>query len=59
MRIMAENRTKSSDFEALPRRELFIRTENIILKRWYVPKFCSIEDFVLEIERFSEFVVQS
>ena len=41
--------------EALRRWGLFITTENITLKHCYLPKFCSIEDFVLKSYNFQNF----
>ena len=45
--------------EALRRWGLFITTENIILKRCYVPKVLFNKTFCFEIVQFSEFLTQS
>ena len=45
--------------EALRRWGLFITTENIILKRCYVPKVLFNKRFCSEIVQFSEFLTQS
>ena len=45
--------------EALRRWGLFITTENITLKRCYVPKVLFNRRFCFEIVQFSEFLTQS
>ena len=45
--------------EALRRWGLFITTENIILKRCYVPKVLFNRRLCFEIVQFSEFLTQS